>query len=114
MTMSSRSLTRLSRPQTNPERDEQEDHDISSVGRGASAPRFLSPEARMIIAADRQRRAVVDDIPLPRDPTAKMIAQFAREIGQAPQARTDGLSPAARLILNASKAARGENIDEAV
>jgi hypothetical protein len=72
----------------------------------------------MILRADRMRRGAVtaDDIPLPTDKTARMIAQFAQEIGRAPKARTDasGLSPAAKMILNAHRIALGGDVDELI
>jgi hypothetical protein len=71
--------------------------------------------AEFILRADAMRRGAADDVPLPRDPTARMIAQFAQEIGQAPKARTtSGLSEAAKLILNADRVRRGADIDEAI
>jgi hypothetical protein len=84
---------------------------------GATAP-SRSATAQMIIDADRLRRGLVAaaDVPLPRDPTARMITQFAIAIGQAPKARTDvsGLSDAARMIVNADKMRNGADFDEAV
>ena len=53
--------------------------------------------------------------PCPTDKTARMIAEFARDLGKAQNARTiaSGLSPAAKLILDADLARRGHDIDEA-
>jgi hypothetical protein len=68
----------------------------------------------MIIAADEQRRGAVaaDDVPLPRDPTARMIAEFARGmVSTQPQQQTN---TTARTIINADKMRRGADIDEAI
>lgn len=87
-------------------------------GAAVAAPGRMSREAALIVRADALRRGAVtaDDVPLPTDPAARMIAQAARELGQAPKARSDasGLSPAAKLILNADARRRGAEIDEAI
>jgi hypothetical protein len=85
---------------------------------GGEPPGRMSKEAALIVRADAIRRGAVTaaDVPLPIDKTARMIAQFARDLGQPTTARPEPgrLSPAAKLIINAHKIALGGDIDEAL
>jgi hypothetical protein len=72
--------------------------------------------AQMIIAADAIRRGDAEVSGATLTGSAKLIADAARQIGQAREARTDAgsMSSAARTILNADKRRRGHDIDEAL
>ena len=85
---------------------------------GATAPGELSDRQRSEVAAlilqgDAVRRGAVatDDVPLPTDSTARMIASFARGTARTQEPQ---LSEAAKMILNADKMRNGGDIDEAI
>ena len=75
-------------------------------------PDAVASVASLIIAADQLRRGASTDAPLPTDATARLIATYA--LGEtAPQNHQPVLSSTAKMIVNADRARRGEDISEA-